>query len=247
VGDVLAELRRRRLTDGAEDRVLDLHIDHHSDRRDHECRIQAARRVWDAARDGCGTAVQHYLRTRGITLPPPPSLRWAARCRHPSGIFLPAMVAKVVNLDGELIGLHRTFLRPDGSGKADIEPQKAMLGRAAGGAVRLAPAAQTILIGEGIETALAAMTATAQPAWAALSSSGLVALRLPASVRTVIISADHDRSGAGERAARAAADRWLAEGRRIVLAMPPEPGTDFNDVLLGRTFEQIAGARDAAT
>jgi hypothetical protein len=41
------------------------------------------------------------------------------------------MVAKVVNIDDELIGLHRTFLRPDGSVKADIELQKAMLGRVA--------------------------------------------------------------------------------------------------------------------
>jgi hypothetical protein len=54
------------------------------------------------------------------------------------------MVAKVVNVDGELIGLHRTFLRPDGSVKADIELQKAMLGRVAGGAVRLGPAAERL-------------------------------------------------------------------------------------------------------
>jgi hypothetical protein len=83
--------------------------------------------------------VVRYLAGRAITVPVPPSLRWEPSCRHPSGIFLPAMVAKVVNIDGELIGLHRTFLRPDGSVKADIELQKAMLGRVAGGAVRLGP------------------------------------------------------------------------------------------------------------
>lgn len=46
-----------------------------------------------------------------------------------------------------------------------------------------------------------------------------------------------DVSGAGERAARKAAHRWLAEGRRVRIAMPPEPGSDFNSVLLrgGRT------------
>ena len=47
----------------------------------------------------------------------------------------------------------------------------------------------------------------------------------------VIIAADHDASGAGKEAARAAAQRWLAEGRRVRLAMPSKPGTDFNDVL----------------
>jgi hypothetical protein len=74
------------------------------------------------------------------------SLRSAPACRHPSGIELPAMIARVDNIDG-LIGIHRTFLRPDGSGKANIEPQRAMLGCAAGGAVRLAPAADALMMG----------------------------------------------------------------------------------------------------
>ena len=88
------------------------------------------------------------------------------------------------------------------------------------------------MVAEGIETALSAMTATAMPAWAALSASGMKALILPSIVRTVIILADHDLSGAGEHAARTAAARWLAEGRRVRIAMPPVPGTDFNDVLI---------------
>jgi hypothetical protein len=71
----------------------------------------------------------------------------------------------------------------------------------------------------------------------------MASLALPPTVRTVIILADHDASGAGERAARTAAQRWLAEGRRVQIAMPPEPGTDFDDVLLGRAY---AGVRDAA-
>jgi putative DNA primase/helicase len=112
--------------------------------------------------------------------------------------------------------------------------------------VRLAPAAETLLIGEGIETALAAMQATAQPAWAGLSTSGMVALRLPPIVCTVVILADHDRSGAGERAARTAAQRWLAEGRRVRIAMPPEPGTDMADVLAGRAYASVGEVRDAA-
>ena len=81
--------------------------------------------------------------------------------------------------------------------------------------------------------ALAAMRATGLPAWAALSTSGIVGLTLPQAVRAVKILADHDASGAGMRAARAAAERWVAEGRRVWIAMPPDNGTDFNDVLLG--------------
>jgi phage/plasmid primase-like uncharacterized protein len=93
---------------------------------------------------------------------------------------------------------------------------------------------ETLLIAEGIETALSGTEATGLPAWAALSTSGLIALPLPPSVRRVVILADHDVSGAGERAARAAAQRWLGEGRLVKLAIPPEPGSDFNDLLVAR-------------
>ena len=108
----------------------------------------------------------------------------------------------------------------------------------AGGAVRLTPAAETLLIGEGIETCLAAMQATAQPAWAALSTSGMKTLSLPPIVRTVIILADHDCSGAGERAARIAETYWRREGRRVSVWMSPCPGEDANDRLLAALSTQ---------
>jgi phage/plasmid primase-like uncharacterized protein len=155
------------------------------------------------------------------------------------------MVARIDSIDGDLIGVSRIWLRRDTAG-IWRRRERAMLGRAAGGAVRLAPATETLLIGEGVETCLAAMQATAMPAWAALSTSGMTGLVLPPIVRRVIILADHDVNGAGEWAARTAAVRWLAEGRRVRIAMPPEPGTDFNDVLLGRSYGRIVEARDVA-
>jgi DNA primase len=89
---------------------------------------------------------------------------------------------------------------------------------------------QVLMIGEGIETCLAAMQATGHPAWAALSTSGLRALDLPAEARDVIVLADGDDPG--EAAANVAALRWKREGRRVRIAQPPN-GNDFNDVLLG--------------
>ncbi len=90
------------------------------------------------------------------------------------------------------------------------------------------------------------MQATALPAWAALSTSGMAVLALPPIVRTVIVLADHDASAAGERAARTAAARWLAEARRVRIAMPPVPGTDMADVLAGRSHAAVTGLHDAA-
>ena len=62
----------------------------------------------------------------------------------------------------------------------------------------------------------------------------------------MIILADHDLSGAGQRAARTAAARWLAEGRRARIVLPPVPGTDMADVLAGRSYARITEVADVA-
>ena len=98
-----------------------------------------------------------------------------------------------------------------------------------GGVVQLAPAADQLLIGEGIETALSAMQATGIPAWAALGTSGLRALDLPEHIRRVTVLADVDAPGIA--AANDAAWRWAREGRNVRIARPPS-GKDFNDALL---------------
>ena len=205
---------------------------------DHARRIESARRIWGQAQDAHGTAVAAYLTGRGITMAAPPVLRWASSLLRVDGTHGPAMVAAITGPEGTLIGIQRTWLRHNGDGLWQRR-DRAMLGRAAGGAVRLARAAETLLVGEGIETCLAVMQATALPAWAALSTSGVVALVLPAIVRSIIILADHDVSGAGERAARAAAAQWMAGGCRVKIAMPPDPGSDFNDVLLDRGYAEV--------
>jgi putative DNA primase/helicase len=87
------------------------------------------------------------------------------------------------------------------------------------------------MVGEGIETCLAAMQATGLAAWAALSTSGLSTLDLPIAVRDVIVLANGDEPG--EVAARKCAWRLKREGRRVRIARPPV-GLDFNDLLLGR-------------
>jgi putative DNA primase/helicase len=201
-----------------------------------------ARRIADAlhlftndGRPATGTLVESYLRSRGIGLEIPATIRASLRwLRHSeSGETRPAMIALVEHVVHGRVGVHLTYLAPDGSQKATLAPERRSLGPVGGGAVRLAPAAETLMVGEGIETCLSAAQATALPAWAALSTSGLKALVLPPIVSTVIILVDNDICGAGDAAARAAGWRWLAEGRRVRLARPPVPGTDFNDVIMG--------------
>jgi putative DNA primase/helicase len=242
--DILAELRRRGVIGGGtEDRPATT-----SPAAREGCaarRIALAGRIWDRALDARGTPVAAYLAGRSIALPVPPSLRWVPALRRTYGGCGPAMVARIDGIDGELIGVSRTWLDRDATGQWHRR-DRAMLGRAAGGAVRLAPAADTMMVGEGVETCLAAMQATSMPAWAALSTAGLITLALPPIVRTVIILADHDLSGAGQRAARTAAARWLAGGRRVRIALPRVPGTDMADVLAGHSYARITEVADAA-
>jgi putative DNA primase/helicase len=141
---------------------------------------------------------------------------------------------------GSPIAIHRSFLARNGDGKAPVDPAKMMLGPCRGGVVRLAEASDVLMIGEGIETCLAAMQATGNPAWAALSTSGLRSLDLPRDVRDLIVLADGDEPG--EAAARDAARRWKREGRRVRIARPPM-GMDFNDLLKARILAFDDGAR----
>ena len=103
-----------------------------------------------------------------------------------------------------------------------------MLGPCASGAVRFARPAPAIVIAEGIETALSIAQACPNLAiWAALSTSGMIALRLPEAVRDVILAVDADL--AGEQAARKAARRFAREGRNVHVARPVG-GKDFNEM-----------------
>jgi putative DNA primase/helicase len=185
--------------------------------------------IWRRSRPAEGTPVETYLReARGYTGPIPAVLRFAA-CRHPSdpGRWHALLLAAVLHC-GRMVAVHRTFLRQDGRGKADLEPDKMTLGPCKGGAVPLAPAEPVLAVAEGIETGLSFMLATAVPTWAALSAGGIRNLVLPEIVREVVIAVDPDPVGL--IAAREAARRWLAQGRSVCIARPPLK-SDFNDLL----------------
>ena len=90
----------------------------------------------------------------------------------------------MTDLNGRITGVHRTWLRPDGSGKADLpEPRKA-LGELHGQGVCFGTPDAVLLAGEGIETMLALRSVLLHlPSVAALSAAHLGALRLPDSLK----------------------------------------------------------------
>lgn len=194
-----------------------------------------------------GDQVMRYLTGRGLSFPAPflaRALRLEQTTYWISGEDGPvslgpssAMLAAIHRLDGELVGLHRTYL--DDSRKAsfldpvtgETLPSKKMRaawpGAIRGGAIRLTAAGPYMVVAEGIETTLGAIQLSGRPGWAALSAGGLSRLQLPLIVRDVLVAADADQ--AGLQAAECLAERLLAEGRTVRFAAPTS-GLDWADV-----------------
>jgi putative DNA primase/helicase len=203
----------------------------------------AARRWWDRAAPINGTVAERYLAARGLAGLMSAALRFLPDERHtPTGTRWPVMLAACTcPTSGELRAVHRTFLARDGSGKAPVDPAKMTLGPTGGAVIRLAEpvADRPLVIGEGIETSASAALLIGAPAWAAIAAGNMSDIVLPALVKAVVIAADPDATG--QREAEAAARRWQAEGREVVIATPDDPNEDFNDVLRRRAREAAHG------
>lgn len=204
------------------------------------------RRLWAESRplDLRRHAVaRRYLESRGldaIVADPPANLRF-----HPALTYFnvttrqalgryPVILAAVRAPDGRVMTLHRTYLAADGAGKAAVpSPRKVCPPWRKNGlraaAVRLYAATERLALAEGIETALAVRLASGWPVWSCVSAHGLATVELPDAVRNILIAADYDPAGLD--GAQTLAQRLRAQGRCVRVAVPDEPGQDFNDLL----------------
>lgn len=193
---------------------------------------EACGRLFAASRPLPGTLAERYLAGRNIILPAPePALRFHPRChrREPWGrVSLPALIAAVTDDDGQLTGLHRTWLGPDGDKAALDEPRRAM-GRLLGHGVRFGAPGPVMAAGEGLETVLSLRTALPLlPAVAALSAGHLAAWVFPALLRRFYVARDAD--AAGHRAYSRLIQRGHAGGLEV---LPLRPRLDdFNSDLM---------------
>lgn len=204
--------------------------------RDHERKAEAMAKAnlalilwWEALPIKASPAERYLRETRGISVWLPDTLRFHPNAPHPTGARLPAMFGLIEGVD--LFAVHRTYLLPDGSGKAANAPDKAMLGASTGGAVRLSESpAGPLVVCEGIETGLSLVEMLPEPAsvWAALSTAGMKALRLPETPGRLILATDGDDPG--REAGRHLARRGAANGWHVETLEAPN-GTDWNDHL----------------
>jgi hypothetical protein len=200
---------------------------HKAQAEDTKRKADQAKRVWLDSLPIAGSPASNYLAGRGIVVSAD-NLACHSACWHgPTAHRYPAMVARIEGGDG--FAIHRTYLTEDGR-KADVTPAKMMLGGAKGGAVRLRENTGPLLIGEGIESTLSASALIPEAtgsAWASLSTSGMMAVNLPESTRSLIVAVDGE--DAGRSAGRCLARRATGLGWQVSIADPGD-GADFNDL-----------------
>lgn len=192
----------------------------------------AARRNFDSARALRGTLGERYLAARGITDPrATQALRFLSSAAYRDGErwrHYPALIGAFTDQAGAFLGILRTYLDPARLDKANVTDPRRTLARVGGGAVRFGDTADTIAVGEGIETMLSVQAAFPKLPVAACSGDKLLALWRPSARHRKVLIA-HDADPAGELAAQSLAERLRALDLRVALARPV--GGDFNDDL----------------
>ncbi|WP_447953237.1 DUF7146 domain-containing protein [Sphingopyxis chilensis] len=166
---------------------------------------EAAVRLWAASKPIAGTPVRTYLASRALRRGGDlPALRCHPHCYYrrseEDGTSVkpayPAMIAAVTDLEGSLRGVHRTWLDPARSTKADVAYPRRAMGHLLGNGVRFGLAGEVMAFGEGIETMLSLREiAPTLPLVAGLSAAHLAALAFPAPLRRLYVARDRDAAG----------------------------------------------------
>jgi putative DNA primase/helicase len=226
IGDSQAKLRER-----TEDDLL---------------RIKRAQALWNEGADPRGTMAVQYLMARALDLPDDLAgavLRFHPRCpwRNEDADKterIPALLAAFRPIDSDdIIAVHRIRLdQPQRWPKAD----RRMLGLVHRAAVKLDPVATTLIIGEGVETCMAARQCMANgdieraPVWALGSVGAISFFPVLDGVKRLIILGESGEASA--QAVRLCGQRWQHAGRRVQV-LYSEIGSDVNDALM---MEKIA-------
>ena len=181
----------------------------------------AASRIWHEGQKVKNTPAEKYLRRRGITCDLSGVLRFHPEYRWRTGIRLPVLMARIDDRFGRAQGIQAINIRTgDKESRGELSGNACYLGH---------PKHHTMLVAEGVVTALSAWLVLSEPACpvATISTSGMRAWKPPRWVKRVVIAADADDPG-----------RSAAQALEHTLFMPTsihEPsieGADYNDILM---------------
>lgn len=181
--------------------------------------------LWSQRKPITNTPAQCYLRGRGITCPLPATLGFlSAHGEHPPALISAFTIPDepepgIVGTPRLVQSVHLTKLKPDGSSKADVEPNKIIIGSSGSLPIVLAPPNDLLglCVTEGIEDALTAHEATGLGAWAAGSAGRMPKLAdvIPSYIESVTILAHDDQ--AGQYGARKLAEALYQRGVEVIV------------------------------
>jgi DNA polymerase I len=196
--------------------------------------LERGMRLWQAAASIHGTLAERYLvETRKLDLTVVSDLdevlRFHFKCPF-NGSIHPCLIALFRDVEtNEAAGIHRIALTP-----AAEKIDRMMLGAwSSPRAIKLRPAGEDLLIGEGIETAIAGEMKIGwrSALWALGSAAAIGQLPVVNGVKKLGVLVDRERSGVGEEASRRCATRWQYTDRKVVLLIPQHTDADFNDIV----------------
>jgi len=192
-----------------------------------------------------------------------------------AGGAVPAMVAMIRNIEGEVLGCQRIYLTSDGHKlrpffnaenklltiadktydrqytSIDCKKLLKKVDSLSGGAVHFGEPTDLLCIAEGIETSLAVAIGTEEATWSGVQTSMMGSMQIPDSVKKVLIFADKDLNEAGKNAAEKLAERLTMQGKTVFIFYPPveipegAKGVDWLDVLVDQGKEAIVRAIDS--
>jgi putative DNA primase/helicase len=202
---------------------------------DEVARIAAARSIWQQAKDPRGTLAEKYLRhERKLDLPD--ELVGSVLRFHPCCPWrnentgrtdrVPALIVPFRSVDDDKItAIHRTALNDDGT-----KLGRRMLGIVYRAAIKLDPVIdETLAVGEGVETCMAARQLGLGPAWALGSVGAISFFPLIDGVQRLTVLGE--RGDVSARAIKIVGTRWRKAGRRVRVVMP-NVGSDLNDIFI---------------
>jgi hypothetical protein len=116
-----------------------------------------------------------------------------------------------------------------------LAAERRMLGIVHRAAIKLDPAADELVIGEGIETGMAARQLGLRPVWVLGSVGAISFFPTIDGVKQLIILGEIGEPSA--RAIKLCGTRWRRVGRRVRIVMPSDGLSDMNDALIAeRSF-----------
>lgn len=216
-------------------------------------RLKALQTVYHEAMPAHRSEIaMNYLRSRGLSLTTDEVQRFSHTLGFHPGLKyycteqkkfvgkFPALLGIFKDKDGSNLTIHRIYLKPDGSGKAEVSNPKKLMSPPnymGGGAFRLGEpmplngGGKYIGVTEGIETALALYNANGLPCWSLYSDTVLALFEPESDITHVAIWADKEPSNAGLTSAEKLMAKLKKKGIKCQIYYPDFLNTAKEDWL----------------